>query len=271
MYLFAVMGNPIAHSLSPEIHHTFAKHLEVSVYYKKILSTERAFSKMVTNFINNGGHGLNITVPFKQQAYVLCAENITERAKVARAVNTLFIKDNALYGDNTDGAGLVNAIKNLGWSLNGTNIAIIGAGGAARGVIMPLAKAGANSITIANRTIQRADDLAKDMSLYTGATQLTASSIEQLTGDYDLIINATSTGLSGEQLQLPVGLSTSHAYDMMYHPRGHQTQFMQHFSALGAQVSDGFGMLINQAAESFEIWTGTRPNVTTIDFNFLRD
>lgn len=271
MYLFAVMGKPISHSLSPEIHHAFAKHLQISVYYKKILSTERAFPKMVTNFINTGGHGLNITLPFKQQAYVLCGENVTERSRVARAVNTLYIKDNALHGDNTDGVGLVRDLKNQGWDLENAKIAIIGAGGAARGAILPLAKAGVSSITIANRTLEKAKLLIKDVSIYTHHTELAATTIGDLTGHYDLIINATSTGLNNSKLDLSADLSTPHAYDMLYLPRGKATDFMTHFSAQGADTADGFGMLINQAAESFAIWTGSRPDVTQIDFSFLRE
>lgn len=271
MYLFAVMGSPIAHSLSPEIHHAFAKHLQISVYYKKILSTERAFSKMVTNFINNGGHGLNITLPFKQQAYLICGQNISDRAKVARAVNTFYIKDNALFGDNTDGAGLVQDLTNLGWPLQGARIALIGAGGAARGVVMPLLKSGAAQITIANRTLEKANELVQDVSVYAPGLPLNSCHINNLVGDYDIVINATSANTTGGMLSLPTGLQATHAYDMSYNTRGEPTSFMQHFAAQGAQVSDGFGMLICQAAESFGIWTGTLPDVTEIDFDFLRE
>lgn len=270
MYLFAVIGKPIAHSLSPEIHHAFAKHHQISAYYKKILSTERAFTKIVTNFLNNGGHGLNITVPFKQQAYVLCGENITHRAKVARSVNTLFIQNNILYGDNTDGAGLIADLAHLGWNLEEMRVAIVGAGGAARGVVLPLLQAGVRHITIANRTVANAKELVSDIRNYDDNASLRCSTIDALSGEFDLIINATSTGLTGEMLPLSDSLQATYAYDMCYTPKGDFTPFMKQMATRGAEVSDGFGMLIQQAAESFSIWTGTHPNVNEIDFDFLR-
>jgi shikimate dehydrogenase len=166
------------------------------------------------------------------------------------------MRDGHLYGDNTDGQGLVNHIASLGWDLSGTNIAIIGAGGAARGVILPLIEANIASLTLANRTLHKAETLTielSDASSTIDQFSIKTCTTQELTGDYDVVINATSIGLTDATLPIADSLNTTHAYDMMY---GRELPFLAHFEQRGAKVSDGYGMLINQAALSFEQWTG---------------
>ncbi len=271
---FIVIGNPIAHSQSPQIHQRFAKQVGLSINYARQLCPNdlHSFTAVVNAFFNGGGIGANVTVPFKQMAYQLCQDNLTTHAKVAGAVNTLYMKNGRLCGHNTDGQGLVNHIQNLGWSLQDKKIAIIGAGGASRGVILPILLAKVANIHIANRTVSNAQKLITDFqkqltTLSNDTTQLiqTANlsfgSIESLTGHFDIIINATSIGLSGNKLPLDDELTCNHAYDMMY---GRNLPFLEYFLAKGSSVSDGKGMLIGQAALSFELWTGKKIDVNKL-------
>ena len=257
---FMVIGNPIAHSKSPEIHQVFAKQRGLDISYQRQYCPDNAesFYAVVAAFFNGGGVGANVTVPFKQLAYDYCQTqgSLSEHAKVAGAVNTLLLKNEALYGDNTDGQGLVNHIKSLGWPLAGARVAIIGAGGAARGVVLPLIQAGISTLTIANRTVSKAQALVSELSAASSTInshKLKSCATEELTGAFDLIINATSIGLSGNTLPLADDLSCHYVYDLMY---GRALPFLQHFAQRGAQTSDGYGMLIAQAALSFERWTG---------------
>lgn len=271
---FMVIGNPISHSKSPQIHQAFAKQVGIDIHYTRQLcpNNSESFTAVVQAFFNGGGVGANVTVPFKQIAYELCANNLTPHAKVAGAVNTLYMQDGNLHGHNTDGQGLVNHLHRLGWHLINKKVAIIGAGGASRGIILPLLSAGVSSIHIANRTVSKADTLIADCLSHVDnlptetanliqQAQLTASSIEGLTGHYDVIINATSIGLSGDKLPLTDSLSCDHAYDMMY---GRELPFLQHFEAKGAKVSEGYGMLIGQAALSFELWTSKTVDIDNL-------
>ncbi|MDE4454356.1 shikimate dehydrogenase [Psychrobacter sp. DAB_AL62B] len=273
---FIVIGNPIAHSKSPEIHTLFAAQVGIDISYQRQYCPDDAasFIAVIEAFFHGGGVGANVTVPFKQIAYDCCVARggLSEHAKVAGAVNTLLLNKErlkngatiaeAVYGDNTDGQGLVNHISRLGWPLNGARVALIGAGGAARGVILPLIEAGISQLTIANRTLNKAEVLVAELSAasetinqYTIRTCTTAD----LSGGFDIIINATSIGLSGETLPLADKLNCQYAYDMMY---GRELPFLQHFAARDAQISDGYGMLIGQAALSFERWTGHAIDVT---------
>ena len=261
---FIVIGNPIAHSKSPEIHQVFAAQAGIDIRYQRQYCPDDAasFSAVIEAFFHGGGVGANVTVPFKQLAYDAClaAGGLSEHAKVAGAVNTLLLKDGALYGDNTDGQGLVNHITRLGWPLDGARVAIIGAGGAARGVILPLIQAGIGQLTIANRSPEKAEALIAELSaanasihkLFTTQQAIKSCATAALTGEFDLIINATSIGLSADTLPLADELHCLYAYDMMY---GRQLPFLQHFAARSAQTSDGYGMLIGQAALSFQRWT----------------
>lgn len=254
---FAVIGNPIEQSRSPELHHAFAQDLAIELEYSKRLAPLDGFIENVSAFFTEGGIGLNITVPFKEQAFAHC-DQLTERAKIAKAVNTLWMQDGLLHGDNTDGQGLVNAIQALGWSLTNSRILILGAGGATRGVIYPLAQAGAQYIEIANRTLPRAEQLVEDLQPCLADTQLKASGLDQLAGEFDLVINATSASLSGDALLLPDTLRFNYAYEMAY---GKASSFLQQAQQRKIPYSDGYGMLVGQAIEAFYIWHGVRPEL----------
>ena len=267
---FIVIGNPIAHSKSPEIHQQFAEQAQLQIRYNRQYCPDDAasFIAVVEAFFNGGGVGANVTVPFKQVAYQLCAERgqLSAHAKVAGAVNTLMLKEGQIYGDNTDGQGLVNHLLSLGWPLKGAKVAILGAGGASRGVALPLIEAGIKQLTIANRTVEKAQALIEQLcaaSPVIKAINPDYCGLEQLEGDFDLIINATSIGLSGEMLPLKDNLNCDYAYDMMY---GRELPFLTHFSDKGAEVSSGYGMLIGQAALSFKLWTGA-----SVDLKALTD
>ncbi len=264
---FIVIGNPIAHSKSPQIHQVFARQSGQSICYQRQYCPNDAdsFYAVVEAFFKGGGVGANVTVPFKQIAYNYCQTqgNLSEHATVAGAVNTLLFKGDKIYGDNTDGQGLVNHIVSLGWPLKGARVAIIGAGGAARGAILPLIQAGIGALSIANRTIDKAEALVQELSAASSAIgqhSISTCTTAALTGEFDLIVNATSIGLSGDTLPLASDLNTPYAYDMMY---GRELPFLQHFEQRGAQISDGYGMLIAQAALSFARWTGQAIDVNT--------
>ena len=252
---FAVIGNPIEQSRSPELHHAFAQSLGIELDYQKRLAPLDGFEQSMQQFFDAQGLGLNVTVPFKEQAYARC-DVLTERAKIAKAVNTLWRVDGQLYGDNTDGQGLVDAIKALDWPLQHSKILIIGAGGATRGVIYPLAQAGADKIVIANRTVERATQLVADLQPAVAGTTLSACGLDQLQGEFDLVINATSASLSGDALILPEALQFNFAYEMAY---GKASSFLEQAQLRGVAHSDGYGMLVGQAVEAFAIWHGVRP------------
>ena len=273
---FIVIGNPIAHSKSPEIHTLFAEQAAIDISYQRQYCPDDAasFTAVVEAFFHGGGVGANVTVPFKQIAYDCCVARggLSEHAKVAGAVNTLLLNTallesgmpiaDALYGDNTDGQGLVNHITSLGWPLQGARVALIGAGGAARGVVLPLIQAGIGALTIANRTLSKATNLVDELSTASetiGKHSIETCATSELTGQFDIIINATSISLSGDTLPLDNDLNCQYAYDMMY---GRTLLFLQHFAARDAQISEGYGMLIGQAALSFERWTGHTVDVT---------
>ena len=255
---YAVFGNPISHSKSPRIHALFAAQTRQDMSYEALLAPLDGFAAAVTAFAGSGGKGANVTVPFKEEAFRL-ATRLTPRAKAAGAVNTLSFAEGVISGDNTDGAGLVRDLKaNLGCDIQGKRVLLLGAGGAARGVILPLSQEQPAALTIANRTEEKAFRLALE---FAGRTDVLpeACSFAQLAGrEFDLVINATSTGLSATELPLPPQLFASRglAYEMVY---GRQTPFMQQARAAGCRVADGLGMLVEQAAEAFFCWRGVRP------------
>ncbi len=274
---FIVIGNPIAHSKSPIIHQKFAEQVNLDISYQRQFcpNDKESFQAVVQAFFNGGGVGANVTVPFKQMAYQLCENRLTEQAKLAKSVNTLFLHNGKICGDNTDGNGLVQHLQQLNWHLDGKKVAIIGAGGATRGILLPLLLAGVQSVHIANRTLSNAkilvEDFYKNINLlgyddFNVAIQnkLTYGSIKDLTGHYDLIINATSIGLSDEKLPLDDKLNCHYAYDMMY---GCELKFLQHFIDKGAITSNGFGMLVGQAMLSFQRWTNTHIDINKLDFS----
>ncbi len=257
---YAVIGNPIAHSKSPLIHAAFAKQTNQDISYERILAPIDGFEATVKDLITQGFKGVNVTVPFKFEAYKIC-DSLSAQAisSGSGAVNTLtFLNNGKIHGDNTDGVGLHNDIvQNLGFSIADKHILILGAGGAAHGVLNSLL--GASSIMIANRTPERALELAMGVQ----DCEARASTFESLEKPYDLIVNATSAGLTDTALPIPdiIFSKNSLAYDMMY---GRETPFMGQARAAGAQVADGLGMLVEQAAETFYIWRGVRPQTAPV-------
>jgi len=263
--LYAVIGNPVAHSKSPQIHAVFAQQTGEDIEYGRLLVPLEGFSDAVKQFRAAGGRGLNVTVPFKEEGYRLATLH-SERARTAEAVNTLRFDAGAIYGDNTDGAGLVRDIRdNLGFAIAGRRILLLGAGGAARGVIAPLLAEGPKDLTIANRTLERAAVLERHFAPHFGPG-VRASAYDALSGSrFDIVVNATSSSLAGPLPPLPRGVfaAGSLAYDMMY-GRG-LTPFLDWARGEGAALTaDGLGMLIEQAAESFFVWRGVRPHTATV-------
>ena len=247
---YALVGNPVAHSKSPRIHAEFARATAQDLDYGLIEAPLDGFAQAVERFRAAGGKGLNVTVPFKQQAFEFC-KRVSERARLAGVANTLVLEQG--FGDNTDGVGLVRDIANLGVPLQGRSVLLLGAGGAAQGVIGALLEAGAGRLVIANRTAPRAQALA---ARFAGTL---ACGYEALGGDsFDVVINATSAGLSGEAPSVPPSVLRKGmlAYEMVY---GRETPFLAAARKAGARVTDGLGMLVEQAAESFYIWRGVRP------------
>ncbi len=256
---YGVIGNPIAHSKSPMIHAEFARQTGQDIIYMAILAPLDRFAEAVTEFRAGGGRGLNVTVPFKQEAFKL-ATRLTERAALAQAVNTLKFEGGTILGDNTDGAGLVRDIRdNLHFSIEGKRVLLMGAGGAARGVLMPLLAQRPTSLTIANRTPEKAVALQEAFSAY---GNVVASSYPDLQGrQFELVINATASSLHDEMPPLPEGVFApgALAYDMMYGKD--LPPFLCFAEQQGAAyLADGLGMLVEQAAESFCLWRGVRPS-----------
>jgi shikimate dehydrogenase len=258
---YAVIGNPISHSKSPLIHKLFAEQTGQDMSYEAIESPLDGFSATIERLRADGYLGCNVTVPFKFEAYKLC-NRLGDRARDAKAVNTLIFRDGEILGANTDGAGLLADIeKNLAIKLMWKDALLLGAGGAAAGVTWPLFNAGLG-VDIANRNIEKAQLLADE---FKGSGTVYARRYEELAGKkYDLVINATSSGLSDELPPLPDGLFKpgALAYDMMY---GRETPFMAYARKQGASiVSDGLGMLVEQAAEAFYLWRNVRPETKPV-------
>jgi shikimate dehydrogenase len=265
---YAVIGNPISHSKSPLIHAAFAAQTKQNISYQPILAPLDGFAATVCDLIAQGFKGANVTVPFKFEAFTLC-DNLSERAFAAGAVNTLTFENGKINGDNTDGIGLVNDIAlNLGHALQGACILVLGAGGAAQGVMLPLLISNPASITIANRSMEHAHFMAQKFAAAHPICNMAVCSYENLippflTQPFDVIINATSTGLTDTKLNLcdEIFGTKTLAYDMMY---GRETPFMAQARANGAQVSDGLGMLVEQAAEAFYLWRNVRPQTAPV-------
>ena len=256
---YAVFGNPIKHSKSPAIHAAFAEQCDQHIQYRAVRVELGDFQRAAASFFAGGGKGLNVTLPFKQDAFAF-ADTVSDRARRAGAVNTLTAcADGSIAGDTTDGIGLVrDMVANLGWQLQGRRIALLGAGGAVRGVLEPLLRERPKSVVIANRTAARAAELA---ALFADLGTVRGGGYELLEAlEVDLLINATSAGLQGEMPPLPDTLLTvrSCCYDMLYGPE--PTLFMRWAAQNAAwAVADGLGMLVEQAAESFYRWRQVRP------------
>ncbi len=306
---YAVFGNPVAHSRSPQIHAEFARLTGQSLSYERILAPLDGFAQAVLAFRAAGGRGANVTLPFKREAWQL-ASACSARAAAAQAVNTLRLDGQAIYGDNTDGAGLVRDLEvNLGQPLPGARVLMLGAGGAAAGVVLPLLERGIARLFIANRTATRAGELAARFvesaggqamragaapvdglreagpagSLFSAAPAdersgaaaaagrvspapcvIEAGGFDAVRGEFDLVLNATSASLGAEPPPIAPGAARLAAgvlcYDMMYGT--HPSAFLQSAAARGARIADGIGMLIEQAAESFQLWRGVRPDTS---------
>jgi shikimate dehydrogenase len=261
---YAVFGNPIAHSRSPDIHAAFAEQTDQQLVYTKQLVEPGRFREAADEFFRAGGQGLNVTVPFKEDAFQY-ADDLTQRAKTAGAVNTLILRpDGSVLGDNTDGIGMVRDItERLGWPLQGKRVLLLGAGGAVRGVILPCLEEKPVSLTIANRTVAKASDLAASFSHIGKVEACGYDALDER--QFDLVINGTSASLQGDLPPIPttVFAPNAAAYDMMYSAQ--LTPFLAWAQAQGVTaLADGLGMLVGQAAEAFAQWRGVQPDPTPV-------
>ena len=261
---YAVIGNPIKHSKSPEIHTAFAKQTGELIAYSRLLGNPDDFTGDVRRFLAAGGCGLNVTVPFKEQAWHL-ADELSERARTAGAVNTLILlEDKRLRGDNTDGAGLVRDLTaNQGFKFRDKRILMLGAGGAVRGVVRPLLEQQPKRLIIANRTAAKAYALAQGLASY---GQVAGCGLDELAGmQFDLIVNGTAAGLGGQVPVMPDDILApgGWCYDMFYATQATAFQlWARQHRALRAL--DGLGMLVEQAAESFRLWRGVLPETAPV-------
>ncbi|WP_184041508.1 shikimate dehydrogenase [Chitinivorax tropicus] len=260
---YVVIGNPVAHSKSPFIHAAFAAQCQQDIVYERLQAPVDGFERAVSDLIAKGASGANVTVPFKQEAWRL-STRLSERAKAAEAVNTLSFQRGEIIGDNTDGVGLTRDIAdNLAVPVQGRRVLLLGAGGAVRGVLLPLLALAPAQLVIANRTVEKAHVLAQQFSSF---GDVHAAAYAELAGEtFDMVINGTSASLSDDLPPLPQGVFAvgSLAYDMMYGKA--LTPFLQFAQAQGAaQLADGLGMLVEQAAEAFQIWRGVRPDTAPV-------
>ncbi|HSG04268.1 MAG TPA: shikimate dehydrogenase [Marinobacterium sp.] len=261
--LYQVTGNPVGHSLSPRIHTAFAKQCQQDLTYRAFKLESEAFMSTMRELLTTGQiKGSNVTVPHKELAWQL-AQRRSAAAELAGAVNTLSINDaGEICGDNTDGSGLVADLQNnLGFDLSGARILLLGAGGAVRGVILPLLNAGIRELVLANRTLAKAEALKELFA----DERIIVSRFEEIPAPaFDLIINGTAASLAGDLPPVPSGSVSGQtlAYDMMYSPK--QTPFCAWAAGLGARSVDGLGMLVEQAADAFQIWRGVRPETTEL-------
>jgi shikimate dehydrogenase len=267
---YCVFGNPIAHSKSPEIHAAFAALTGQALQYERRLAPLDGFADAVRGFIAEGGKGANVTVPFKLEA-VKVAQALTIRARAAGAVNTLHFTEDGIIGDNTDGAGLVaDIVNNAGVQITGKRVLLLGAGGAARGVVLPLLEHRPAQLLIANRTVATAEALVEQFAALGGEGVVSACGFAQIDGAFDIVINATAASLSAEvpPVSPSVFAPGALAFDMMY--AASPTVFLQFAAQHGAQLRDGLGMLVEQAAEAFSLWRGVHPATAEV-LQQLRD
>ncbi|SFD65012.1 shikimate dehydrogenase [Massilia yuzhufengensis] len=254
---YCVIGNPIAHSKSPEIHPVYAAQTGQELVYERCLAPLDGFEATIRRLVAEGYRGANVTLPFKLEAARICTR-LEERAQAAGAVNTLVFEGGEIIGDNTDGPGLVADItRNAGVSIKDKRVLLLGAGGAARGALLPFLKEGPREIVIANRTVATAAALARDFGGY--GIPVSGIGFSEIAGSFDIVVNATASSLAGDLPPVPASVfrPDTLALDMMY---GNQaTVFMDFAAGQGASVRDGLGMLVEQAAEAFAIWRGVRP------------
>jgi shikimate dehydrogenase len=265
-----VIGIPFAHRLSPEIHAAFAAQTRQDISYQRCLAPLDGFADTVRGLVAAGYKGANVTVPFKLEAYQL-ATRLAPRAQAAGAVNTLVFGNGEIVGDNTDGPGLVaDIVKNAGVPLGGKRVLLLGAGGAARGVMLPILNEGPRQLVIANRTVATAQQLADEFAPYANGAAVSACGFDAIATPFDVIVNATSASLSSAVPPVPAVAfcQGTLALDMMYGDK--PTVFMDFAAAHGAITRDGLGMLVEQAAEAFATWRGVRPDTGTV-LKDLRD
>lgn len=266
---YAVMGNPIAHSLSPLIHKLFAAQTQQTINYETILVEPDQFAQAIKDFQAQNGKGLNITLPFKETAFAL-VDKASLRAKAAKAVNTItFNADGTSEGDNTDGVGLVRDLtENLSVTLQEKNILLLGAGGAVRGLLPLLLEQQPQRLVIANRTASRAQQLVEDFNPFTAPQVMSASGYDNLPSvSFDIVIHATAAGILNSEIKLPsnLSLSNSYCYDLTYSKTAELTSFLQVAKNQGCKhYADGLGMLVEQAAEAFYLWHGVRPRTAEV-------
>jgi shikimate dehydrogenase len=270
-YQFAVFGDPIGHSKSPEIHRRFGEQLSLDVTYDKVQVKERDFESEVARFFADGGNGLSITVPHKWAAFQM-ASSLSDEALLAAACNTLMPLDSGLYGHNTDGLGLLDDLERLGWSPTDRRILILGAGGAVAGCLGPLVAKNPTEIVIANRSI---DKLERLVSRYDQEVRgIAFSELDSQGEPFDLVINGISAGLSGStgvELTDRIVNADGACYDLVYGLD--ETPFLKMCGSLTEQRADGLGMLLAQAARQFELWTGIYPDPfdQLVDFGRAHD
>ena len=265
--VYAVAGNPISHSKSPLIHQRFAEQTQQQMHYGRLQPDLDSFTQSAKAFFAAGGRGMNVTVPFKLEAQKL-VDVLTPRAQLAGAVNTLWMTEGKIFGDNTDGAGLVRDLLAQGIALHSARILLIGAGGAARGVVGPLLEQAPKALVISNRSSAKADDLVRLFADLAASKEVALESRALIDLEdpvktphpFDVVINATAAGLTDEspltiQAAVNIFVPSSFAYDMVY---GKPTAFMQQALQRGARVSDGLGMLVEQAADAFLLWRGAQ-------------
>ncbi|RUR13960.1 shikimate dehydrogenase [Legionella sp. km772] len=253
----AVIGNPIAHSLSPRIHHAFAQQFNLPLLYERILGNDLTFEQQVFSFFAAKGRGLNVTLPFKQRAFMM-ANSHSARCAKAGAANTLWYEDNKLCADNTDGVGLIRDLCRY-LPLQNSRILILGAGGAARGIIHPLLEMQPHQLVVANRSLEPLAQLQAEIA------QIRCLGLTHLEGEFDLIINATSAGVLGDSLIIPkqVLQNRPFCYDLAYRYQA-LTPFVDYTQQLGCEAVDGLGMLVEQAAEAFYLWHRVRPDTQAV-------
>ncbi|MBI5448414.1 MAG: shikimate dehydrogenase [Gammaproteobacteria bacterium] len=261
---YALMGNPVSHSKSPFIHRYFSEKTNIAMDYDAILVPTQGFREALSAFQKQGGKGLNITLPFKQQAFILM-DTLGKAAQQAGAVNTIFFRpDGSRYGENTDGIGFLrDYMENHQGEISGKKILLLGAGGAARGILGPILGLGPKEVIIVNRTKNKADVLVQDFKKFGPVKRVDMNELSEF--QFDLIINATSASLKEELFELPAVIFKSHpwCYDMVY--QSQPTSFLVFAKAQGAnKCIDGLGMLVEQAAESFFIWHGIKPETQTL-------
>ncbi|PWY56635.1 shikimate dehydrogenase [Legionella qingyii] len=254
---FAVIGNPIAHSLSPIIHQYFAKQVKVQLTYEKIKADDSTFEQQVSDFFTLDGKGLNVTLPFKQRAFAM-AQQCSLRCTKAGAANTLWMEANQLHADNTDGVGFIRDLHRY-IAVENKRVLILGAGGAARGIVYPILEHHPAELVIANRTLAKAEEFQRAFP------QTKCLSLHEVEGPFELVINATSASLAGEFVALPAECMSAKpfCYDLSY-KQNDITAFVQYARGLGCEAVDGLGMLVEQAAESFFIWHGIMPETEEV-------